>query len=78
MEAVTEVADCAGQLILEVYATEFDIFFKKDASPVTVADERAKHSFSGTYVIFCQVYRRLGKKRFQMDWWSHQKATHFG
>ncbi len=42
MEAVTEVADCAGQLILEVYATEFEIFFKKDASPVTVADERAE------------------------------------
>ena len=42
MEAVTDIADCAGQLILEVYATEFDIFFKKDHSPVTVADERAE------------------------------------
>ena len=42
MEAVTDIADRAGQLILEVYATDFDIFFKKDASPVTEADERAE------------------------------------
>jgi len=42
MEATTDIADRAGSLILEVYATDFSVRHKHDASPVTEADERAE------------------------------------
>lgn len=42
MQAATEIADRAGEVILDVYATDFDVRHKDDASPVTEADERAE------------------------------------
>ena len=42
MLAATEIADRAGIVILDVYATDFDVCHKDDASPVTEADERAE------------------------------------
>ena len=42
MEAVTEIADRAAEVILEIYATDFEVRHKSDASPVTDADERAE------------------------------------
>lgn len=42
MEAATEIADRAGELIMEIYATDFEVRRKEDASPVTEADERAE------------------------------------
>ncbi|MFN5158059.1 MAG: 3'(2'),5'-bisphosphate nucleotidase CysQ [Betaproteobacteria bacterium] len=39
---VEAVAEEAAALILEVYATDFSVQGKADASPVTVADERAE------------------------------------
>ena len=42
MLAATEIADRAGIVILDVYATDFDVSHKDDASPVTEADERAE------------------------------------
>lgn len=42
MMAATEIADRAGEVILEVYETDFDVRNKGDNSPVTEADERAE------------------------------------
>ena len=42
LAAVEALADEAAALILEVYATDFAVQGKADASPVTVADERAE------------------------------------
>tara|TARA_R110002126_G_scaffold7828_38_gene37950 strand:- start:3339 stop:4151 length:813 start_codon:yes stop_codon:yes gene_type:complete len=42
MEAATDIADRAGEVILEVYNTDFDVRRKEDNSPVTEADERAE------------------------------------
>ena len=42
MTAATDIADRAGEVILEVYETEFDIRRKGDNSPVTEADVRAE------------------------------------
>lgn len=42
MTAATEIADRAGEVILEVYETDFDIRRKGDNSPVTEADLRAE------------------------------------
>jgi len=42
MLAATEIADRAGDVILEVYGTDFDVRRKGDDSPVTEADERAE------------------------------------
>lgn len=42
MMAVTEIADRAGEVILEIYETDFDVRRKDDNSPVTEADERAE------------------------------------
>ncbi len=39
---ITDVARTAGAAILEIYATEFAVEKKLDASPVTAADERAE------------------------------------
>ncbi len=42
LAALNELAVNAGQLIMEVYANDFSARTKKDASPVTEADERAE------------------------------------
>jgi 3'(2'), 5'-bisphosphate nucleotidase len=42
LHAITDIADRAGKLVMEVYATDFDVRRKEDASPVTEADERAE------------------------------------
>jgi 3'(2'), 5'-bisphosphate nucleotidase len=42
LESVTEIARRAGGVILQVYATDFAVRGKTDASPVTEADERAE------------------------------------
>ena len=42
LESITEIARQAGQVILQIYATDFAVRGKTDASPVTEADERAE------------------------------------
>ena len=42
LESVTQIARQAGEVILQVYATDFLVRGKDDASPVTEADERAE------------------------------------
>ena len=42
LESLLPVARAAGEEILQVYATEFEVRDKDDASPVTEADERAE------------------------------------
>jgi 3'(2'), 5'-bisphosphate nucleotidase len=42
IECVIEIARTAGGAILEIYATEFAVRGKTDASPVTEADEKAE------------------------------------
>jgi 3'(2'), 5'-bisphosphate nucleotidase len=42
IEAVCRIARQAGDLILAIYATDFTVRGKDDASPVTEADERAE------------------------------------
>lgn len=44
IDRVAAIARRAGALILEVYATDFAVAAKSDASPVTLADERAEAS----------------------------------
>src|SRR5690606_38756456 len=41
-EALCDLAEAAGREILDVYAGEFEVRDKADASPVTEADERAE------------------------------------
>jgi len=42
VDTVRAIAERAGQAILEVYGTDFDVSRKSDASPVTEADQRAE------------------------------------
>jgi 3'(2'), 5'-bisphosphate nucleotidase len=42
LEALARIARSAGELILEIYATDFAVRGKGDQSPVTEADERAE------------------------------------
>jgi 3'(2'), 5'-bisphosphate nucleotidase len=42
LEQLIPIARAAGDAILEIYATEFEVRDKADASPVTAADERAE------------------------------------
>lgn len=42
LDALVTIALAAGEEILAVYATPFDVASKDDASPVTAADERAE------------------------------------
>ena len=42
VEELLPVARAAGEAILEVYATDFDVRYKHDSSPVTIADEHAE------------------------------------
>jgi 3'(2'), 5'-bisphosphate nucleotidase len=42
LEQIIDVTHLAGAAILEIYATDFDVAKKSDASPVTAADEKAE------------------------------------
>ena len=42
LESVTQIARRAGDVILQIYATDFSVRGKDDASPVTEADEQAE------------------------------------
>lgn len=42
LNAVCDLAQQAGRVVMDVYATEFTVRAKGDASPVTEADERAE------------------------------------
>lgn len=42
MERLVALAEQAGEVILEVYAQDFEVLSKADESPVTAADERAE------------------------------------
>jgi 3'(2'), 5'-bisphosphate nucleotidase len=42
LEQLLPVSRAAGQAILDIYATNFDVRGKSDSSPVTAADERAE------------------------------------
>lgn len=42
LEAVIGIARDAGRVVHEIYGTEFAVSAKPDASPVTIADERAE------------------------------------
>ena len=42
LAAVEQITRAAGRVVLEVYATDFAVHGKDDASPVTAADERAE------------------------------------
>ena len=42
LEAIAQLARAAGDVIMAVYATDFSVRGKSDASPVTEADERAE------------------------------------
>ena len=41
-DQLARIALDAGKLIMEVYATDFDVYRKDDSSPVTEADEKAE------------------------------------
>ena len=42
LESLVPIVRAAGEVVMEVYATDFDVSHKGDASPVTQADERAE------------------------------------
>ena len=42
LQRLIPIARAAGQVIMEIYATDFSVRGKSDASPVTEADERAE------------------------------------
>ena len=41
IDFLTSVIQKAGEIILDVYETDFDVDYKDDQSPLTIADERA-------------------------------------
>ncbi len=47
MERILEIAEEAGNLILEVYSSEFSVEYKEDSSPLTLADKRANEFITG-------------------------------
>lgn len=42
LEDVIKITRCAGEVIMQIYATNFSVRGKDDSSPVTEADERAE------------------------------------
>ena len=47
LEQLADLAECAGRKILAIYATDFDVETKDDASPVTAADMAAHRCIVG-------------------------------
>lgn len=53
LEVIKKLAIEAGEIIMQVYETDFDISYKEDASPLTVADQRANaHIVKGLQMSF--------------------------
>jgi len=47
LDQVLEIAVLAGQEILDVYENDFDVDYKGDGSPLTIADRRNPSSIRG-------------------------------
>ena len=56
IDTVRAIAGRAGQAIMEIYATDFDVSRKGDASPVTEADQRAER------LILEAIRREIGEQ----------------
>jgi 3'(2'), 5'-bisphosphate nucleotidase len=52
LEKFVEIAFSAGRLIMDVYMSDFQVFEKEDASPVTEADQRAEALILGELARF--------------------------
>ncbi|QRN84677.1 3'(2'),5'-bisphosphate nucleotidase CysQ [Clostridia bacterium] len=46
LKCAIEIALLAGEKVMEIYQTDFKVCYKKDKSPVTLADETADHLIS--------------------------------
>lgn len=70
LEVMKKLAQEAGELILEIYGTDFDVDYKEDASPLTLADRRAnEHIVQGLqkhfpeYAILSEEMKDDGNRR---------------
>ncbi len=70
LEVMKKLAQEAGELILEIYGTDFDVDYKEDASPLTLADRRAnEHIVQGLqkhfpeYAILSEEMKDDGSRR---------------
>jgi 3'(2'), 5'-bisphosphate nucleotidase len=65
LERVIDIARAAGAAILEIYATEFEVRGKADASPVTDADERAEAIIEAGWSDIARRPDRFGGSRVE-------------
>lgn len=63
MQALCEIAKEAGNQILEVYESDFDVETKEDQSPLTLADKKSHQviveglkALDPNVPPFCQIY----------------------
>ena len=57
-DTLARIALDAGDLIMQVYATDFAVDRKDDSSPVTEADEKAEALILATVITLAVLYRR--------------------
>jgi 3'(2'), 5'-bisphosphate nucleotidase len=62
LDALVEIAREAGRAILEVYDSEFDVSYKEDSSPLTVADRRSHEIISARLGALDPVYPVLSEE----------------
>lgn len=70
LEVMKRLAQEAGEMILEIYGTDFAVDYKEDASPLTMADRRANEHIVGglrkhfpEYAILSEEMKDDGSRR---------------
>lgn len=70
IEVMKKLAQEAGEMILEIYGTDFAVDYKEDASPLTMADRRANEHIVGglrkhfpEYAILSEEMKDDGSRR---------------
>lgn len=70
LEVMKKLAQEAGEIILDIYGTEFAVDYKEDASPLTMADRRANEHIVGglrknfpEYAILSEEMKDDGSRR---------------
>ena len=67
LDRIIPIARAAGAIVMEVYATEFKVGAKGDASPVTEADHRGYYLGYANSVLWPVFHNRLDLAQFEVQ-----------
>ena len=77
LDRITAIAKDAGQIILEVYGGEFEVEYKENESPLTLADKRAHETIARSLQSLEEQYPILSEEGAYIPFEERKKWTHY-